>query len=322
MLEIVIDQKNGTLWDVSQLVSNATWKTSRIGKPSSLEITLIKGALFQDKNFSCNNGDIVRATWKGRPLFLGYIFSIGSGKDEAVTLTAYDQTRYLLANDTYVFKNVTATQVIKRIANDFGLKTGPLEDTQHIIPAMVEDNKKLMDIICKALDLTLIATTRNYILFDDFGLLTIRNINDMKVDTVLSDDSLMYDYEYNRSIDSDTYNRIKIVQDNKTTGRRDVYIYQDSETIARWGLLQYYDKADDNLNAAQITETLKRLIQLKNREARSIKLQAIGDIRIRAGCFIPVKIQEFEIDEYFLVDECQHHFESVDHTMTIELKVI
>lgn len=322
MIEILIDNKNGNVWDISNIVSGITWKTTRIGRPASLAFTLLKNAIYQEKEFQYHNGDIVRVRKDGVNVFYGYIFTISSGKDEAVSITAYDQIRYLLTNETYVFKNATATEIITQIANDTGLKTGDLVDTGYKIPCMIEDNKKLLDIICKALDLTLIAKIQNFVFYDSFGELAIRNIEDEPLPFVIGDESLMHGFDYERSIDTDTYNRVKMVQDNKETGRRDVYIVQDSAAIAKWGRLQLYQVADENMNPAQISDMLDKLIKLKNRELKSIRLNAIGDIRVRAGHFIPVIIRELGINQYFLLDECTHNISGADHTMSLELKVI
>jgi hypothetical protein len=86
--------------------------------------------------------------------------------------------------------------------------------------------------------------------------------------------------------------------------------------------LQYFDVVDEKMNAAQIKELLNTLIQLKNRERRSLKIDALGDLRIRAGCYIPVILNELGINQYFLVDECTHKWEGDEHTMQITLKVV
>lgn len=325
MLEILIDNRNGNVWDISEIVSEAKWKTSRVGKPGEFEFTLIKNG-GNIKDFKYENGNIVRVRYKHNGtwhnIFYGYVFEIEEGKNEDAKIKCYDQTRYLMFKDTYVFKNVTATDVVRRIANDFGLVTGKLANTGYRIPSMVEDNKKLMDIICKALDHTLINTNIIYNFFDDFGKLTLKDARDMLVLISIGDGSLLYDYTYKRSIDSDTYNRVKLVQDNKKTGKRDVYIAQDSKNIAKWGVLQLYEKVEENKNAAQIKELLNQLIKLKNREEKSLKLPAIGDPRIRAGCYIPVTISDLKINQAFIVNECTHKFDGADHTMELEVKVI
>ena len=116
MIELLIDNKNGNVWDISGIVTSISWSTSRMGKPGKLEFTLIKNGLFQDKKFKYSNGDVIRFRKDNFNVFYGYIFSIEGGKDESVRVTCYDQIRYLLSDDTYVFENYTAAEVLKRIA--------------------------------------------------------------------------------------------------------------------------------------------------------------------------------------------------------------
>lgn len=315
-LEVMTDDKKGNVFDVSELVTDASWKTSRIGKPGSFEYTIL-----QDPKYAINNGDIVRVKKDGKPLFYGYVFTVGRSQEETIKIKAYDQIRYLSASDTYVLKNITAAALVKQIANDFGLKWGNVVDTKYKIPPRVEDSQKLIDIICKAFDYTTINTGSIYNFYDDFGNLTVKNIKDMKLDLVIGDESLMTDFTFEKSIDSDTFNRIKLVQDNKKTKKRDVYIAQDSANIAKWGRLQYYQKVDENQNAAQIKQLMDQLIKLKNRETKSLKLEALGDPSVRAGCYIPILIDELAINQLYLIDECTHKFSGDDHTMSLELKV-
>ncbi|WP_276358403.1 XkdQ/YqbQ family protein [Cohnella caldifontis] len=322
MIKLMLDNKNGKVWDLSQIVSDITWKTTRIGKPGSLEFSVIRNGLYEASDFQYNNGDVIRFQVDDANLFYGYIFKISEGLDEAVKILCYDQIRYLLANNTYVFSNVTAADVVRRIAGDFQLKLGRIDDTGYRIPTMVEDNQKLIDIICKALTLTLINGGRNYFLFDDFGSLSVRDSESMLLDFIVGDQSLMHDYAAERSIDSDTYNRVKLYRDNKKTGRRDTYIAQDSANIAKWGLLQLTQSVDEDKNPAQIDELLNTLITIKNRESRTLRIDAIGDVRARAGCYVPIVIGERGINQPFLVEECTHRFEGGGHTMTLELKVI
>ncbi len=319
MLQIEIDNKDGFLWDLSGIVSEATFKTARVGQASSFEMTLIKGGFYEAKEFKYNLGDIVRVRQDGRNVFYGYIFSIESGREETVQITAYDQMRYLLANDSYVLSNVTARQVVERIGKDFGLKLGKLDDTKHAIPGLSENNTKLLDIIYKALDKTLIATKKIYVLFDDFGELMLRDAETMALDFSLGDTSLVYDYKQKRSLDK-TSNKIKIVRDNKESGKRELYIIQDSRTIAKWGLLQHYQTVDEKVSAEKVKEMLDNLIQLKNREQRSFSIEALGDIRVRAGCYVSINMEELGLNQRFLVNECTHKFDgSVEHTMSLEL---
>ncbi|MBP1906800.1 hypothetical protein J2Z32_003464 [Paenibacillus turicensis] len=317
MLEVITDNKQGGVYNISELVTDATWKTSRIGKPSSFDMTIL-----QDSNYILNNGDIIRAKYDDVPIFYGYVFSVGRQMEETLRIKAYDQMRYLTSNDTYVFANKTAAAIMKQIAADFGIKVGAVADTKYKIPSMVEDNQKLMDIICKALDLTVINTGVIYTMYDDFGNLIIKNSEDMKLDLVIGDDSLMTGFSFEKSIDSDTFNRIKLVRDNKETKKRDVYIAQDSANISKWGRLQYFQKVDENMNPAQIKQLLDTLAKVKNRETKTLKIDALGNPMVRAGCFVTVTIEELAINQFYLVDECSHKFSGDEYTLSLELKVI
>lgn len=124
------------------------------------------------------------------------------------------------------------------------------------------------------------------------------------------------------SIDQDTYNKVKLYKDNKKTGKRDVYIAKDSANIAKWGTLQLTQSVDEDKNAAQINALLNQLIAVKNRETKTLRVEAIGDVRVRAGCYVPIVISERGINQPFLVDEVTHTFDGDDHKMSIALKVI
>lgn len=317
MLEVITDNKQGGVYNISELVTDATWKTSRIGKPSSFDMTIL-----QDTNYILNNGDIIRVKYDDVPIFYGYVFSVGRQNEGTLKIKAYDQMRYLTSNDTYVFANKTAAAIMKQIAADFGLKVGSVADTKYKITSMVEDNQKLMDIICKALDLTVINTGVIYTMYDDFGNLIIKNSQDMKLDLVIGDDSLMTGFSFEKSIDSDTFNRIKLVRDNKETKKRDVYIAQDSKNISKWGRLQHFQKVDENMNPAQIKQLLDTLAKVKNRETKTLKIDALGNPTVRAGCFVTVTIEELAINQFYLVDECSHKFSGDEYTLSLELKVI
>ncbi|WP_068786611.1 XkdQ/YqbQ family protein [Paenibacillus phocaensis] len=317
MLQVITDNKQGGVFDISELVTSATWKTSRIGKPGSVDLTIL-----QDANYMINNGDIIALRWDDVPLFYGYVFTIGRSEADTLTIKAYDQIRYLAATDTYVFKNKTAAAIVKQIADDFGLKWGHVVDTKYKIPSMVEDGQKLLDIIDKAFALTTINTGSIYVFYDDYGKLAVQNVKDRVLELVIGDESLLTDFTYQQSIDSDTYNRIKLVRDNKKSGKRDVYIAQDSNNIAKWGRLQYYQKVDDNQNEAQIKALLDQLSKLKNRETKSLKITALGDPTVRVGSYLKVEIGELAIDQLFLIEECSHIFNGDDYTVSIEVKVV
>lgn len=127
-------------------------------------------------------------------------------------------------------------------------------------------------------------------------------------------------YTYDQDIDSDTYNKIKLVKDNKTTGKRDVYIYQDSKNMTLWGILQDYETVDESMNEAQIKERGAKMLELYNRPSRSFSLNAIADLSVRAGRVLYIEIGAVGVKSFFLIEEATHDL--LKETMTLKLKVV
>lgn len=320
-MELMLQNKKGRLWNIAELASDISWKTSRAGKPATLEVTLVDGGLYQDKSFGIENGDIVQFRMDGTDIFYGFVFSLSTGSDREIKLTAYDQVRYLLGNGTYVLQNVTAADVITRIAKDYGLKTGSLMQTAYRIPSLVADTKKLLDTIMGAVDKTLAYGGKLLCFYDDFGKLTLRAPEEMLLDVVLGDGHLLYDYSLKKSIDDETYNTVYLYQDNEQTGKREFFTAADRANVERWGILQLYEKADDKGNAAQNREKAANLLKLHNREKVSLSVQAIGDVRVRAGNFVYVLLDDLTTQLY-LVDQCSHKITGSEHTMSLDIRVV
>ncbi len=306
--------ENGTIHDITTIVSSAKWKTVRRGTAGSFTFTALPSSV------KWEHGGVIRVKSGGRGLFYGYVFKISTESDGMTDITAYDQLRYLKNKNTYVFTNKKASAIIKEIAEDFRLKTGSIADTGYVIPSMTEDGSELFDIMLKALDYTLTNTGKMYYLWDDFGALSVSEVSDGKLDIMLGDGSLATDYSYETSIDGDTYDQIKLLRDNEDTGKRDLYLFKDSGNIARWGLLQYYENVDEDMNAAQIEERGDMLLELYNRPEKTFSVDGISDLRIRAGKMIFVRIKALGVNQYYLVEEAEHDL--TGGTMTIKLKAV
>uniref|UniRef100_UPI0031B5EA20 C40 family peptidase n=1 Tax=Clostridioides difficile TaxID=1496 RepID=UPI0031B5EA20 len=297
------------------VLDGITWEIERRGTPSKLEFTIVMDDILQ----FCE-GNSVRLYYKGVGIFYGYIFQKKRDKENHIKIVAYDQLRYFKNKDTYVYSNKTASELVKMLAKDFNLKYNVIEDTKYKI-SRVEENKTLFDMVLTALDDTLREKKEMYVLYDDFGRLTLKNVASMKLDTVMNND-VIEDFDYNSSIDSDTYTKIKLVRDNEGTGKRDVYIAQDSTHMRSWGILQMFDTVDKNMSEAEIKQKCDILLKLYNKKTKSLSLKnALGDIRVRAGCLVPVflNLGDIELQNYMLVEKVKHTFENNSHFMDLTL---
>lgn len=290
------------------------WETERKDSPGKLTFTVIK-----DQEINFTEGNPVRLVVDGVKLFYGFIFSKKRDKQQNIKVTAYDQLRYLKNKDTYVYTNKTASDFIKMVANDYNLNLGAIENTSFIIASRIEDNTTLIDMIQNALDLELMNKKAMYVLYDDFGKLTLKALERMKLGVVI-DEETGENFDYTSSIDSQTYNKIKLVYENEKTGKREVYIAQDSNNINNWGILQYYDTLQEGENGQAKVDAL---LSLYNAKTRNLKItNAFGNLKVRAGSMVVVNLNlgDVAVQNFMLVERCKHTFNESEHKMDLTLR--
>lgn len=303
---------NGKLYE-PPVLDDFTLALERKGTPGKLTFTLLRN---QDVDFV--EGDAVRFRISRTWMFYGWIFEKTTDAEGNIKCTCYDQIRYLKNKDTYVYENKTAGELIKMIAKDFNLKCGSIADTKYKIAQKIEEDKSLIDIILNALDETLAMTGKLYVLYDEFGKLTLKNIEDMAFDLVI-DNSTIEDFTYKSSIDDEVYNQIKLAYPNKETGKYDIYMTKDSKSIQQWGVLQYYEKIEDPTYGVAMAE---ELLKLYNKTKRSITIKdAFGDVRVRAGTRIIVNLDlgDYKLKSYMVIESMKHMYKDGRYTMDLTL---
>lgn len=165
----------------------------------------------------------------------------------------------------------------------------------------------------------MIYTGKIYILYDDVGKLALRNVEDMKLDVTINEETAQ-DYDYKVSIDSSTYNQIKLYYDNSDTKKRETYIAKDSGNINKWGLLQMNESIEKGVSGQTVAENY---LKLYNQPSRSFTVKgAFGDVRVRAGCLIPVRmdIRDQKLNNYLLIESVSHKVDEGVHTMDLKLR--
>lgn len=285
----------------------------RKGTPGRLDFTVVK-----DATLNFQEGNPVKLTVNGTPMFYGFVFTKKRSKGNTIDVIAYDQLRYLKNKDTLIDEGLKASDVLSRIATDFRLNLGTVEDTGYTMETVVEENQTLFDMIQNALDETLLNTKQLYVLYDDVGKLTLRNINSMRVG-LLIDEETGENFDYESSIDEQTYNKIKLSFNNEKTGKRELYVTQDGEKMNLWGVLQYYEQIQTATGAAAKAEALLKLYDQKTRKL-TIK-NAFGDVRIRAGCSIMISLNLGDIiaNQFMVVEKVTHIFKPDEHMMDLTM---
>lgn len=320
MYKLYVNSKNqNKRYDISEITTDVSISFVRIGTATKMDFTVLK-----DNIVIYHEGDCVEFYDEDIPVFKGYVFTKTINEKNEIKTTAYDQLRYLKAKQSYSFKGETLKQIITIMANQFQLQVGEIEDIPYATPYYYHEDESLFDITTYHISQAKLQIGTEINFFDDFGRLTVKRADNMVIKYKIGIESFVSGYNYKTDIDSDTYNVIKLVQPNKTTGKADLYMAESQENIKKWGVLQYYEVMNENLNAAQIKDYLKLLFNYSNKVFRTLSLEAIGIPGLRAGNTIYIDIPtigDISINKSLLIDSVKHKYKNSDHTMSLEMVV-
>lgn len=285
MTEVIIEHNK-------KLISPSTFEgikltRERFGTASSLSVKILAET-------EISEGDAIRIRVDDENVFFGFIFTINYSGDY-FELKAYDQLRYLKNKEFYNYSGKRADEVIKMIASDFRLNVGNIAKTSYVIPSRIENNTTLFDMISFALTSEEMHTGKSFVLYDDFGKLTLKEVSKMKLN-LLIDSSSCEGISTTSTIDSKTFNKIKVKDSNGN-----VYISQDSSTMNKWGILTHVDSLKKGENGKAKADSL---LKLYDKPKKSFKIvNALGDLRVRGGSLIDVQFAEGIKSETVLVDK-------------------
>lgn len=313
MAEIRLTIQSGTTLYEPPIEEGIQIEWERSGTPGKLTFTTIKvdGLVF-------NEGDQVCFYYDEKKVFVGYVFSKSRDKEHHIKVTCYDQLRYLKNKFTYVFENKTATQIIEALCSDFGMQIGKMDNTAYVISAIAEENKSALDIILDVLEETLLNTGNLFVLYDDSGNIRVRNVANMQSPTLIYEDTAE-DFDYSSSIDDETYNSIVLYYKGENEAIQ-LFTASSQKTIKQWGLLRYFEEVDTPTIGQNKADAL---LKLYNKKTRELKVKgAFGDISVRGGTLIPVKLNlgDIQTDNFMLVEKVTHKFDKDNHTMDLTLE--
>ena len=289
----------------------------RKGQPGKMTFKVV-----QDELLDIQEGYRVKVQRGDTGIFFGFVFARKLDKDNILSVTCYDQLRYLKNEQIYNTTNKKASEIIKQLAEDFQLQIGDIADTGYVIPRFRAGTQTLFDLMQTAIDITTEATKNLYVLYDDYGKLTLKNINDMRVD-ILIDSETAENFNFASDIDKDTYNEIVLYFDNKDTHEHEISnIAYDTENIANWGLLRKIKSVNPE-KPINLDELAKAMLKRYNRVRRTLTIRnAIGDDRVRGGSslFVKLYIDKQEINMKMLVEAVKHTYTNNAHFMDLTLK--
>lgn len=289
-------------------VEGIQWETAISGEPAKLTFTVIK-----DDKLAFDEGGKVVFLYGDVQVFSGFVFEKSRDKNHHIQVTCFDSTFYLKNKENYAFSGARADQIIKRIADDIGLNVGHLTNTGYVIPKLAASDQSLFDTIQQALDVTMMASAESYCLFDNFGLLELRNSNEMITDLLITYDTAE-NFDYTTTIADGTYNSI-VVKDNNGKS----VILNNKPSQEKYGVLQL---VLDSQNGGNALVNAQAALATRGKPSRTFSVNGIfGDIRVRAGSsvYVYLDLGDHICDHSLQVTRATHTFNNGHHTMELTL---
>ncbi|MCL2568603.1 MAG: hydrolase [Oscillospiraceae bacterium] len=285
----------------------------RAGAPGKLTFSAVK-----DSVSSFHEGDNVVLQVGANVLFSGFVFTKRRQFGRVITVTAYDQIRYLKNRDTLAYEGTTASDLVRLIAGEWGLPCGEIEETGYMIPGRVESGRPLLDMIQTALDLTAEQSGHLFALYDEAGSLRLTHVENMALDTLIHEGSIA-NFDYSSSIDRGSCSAVRLYRTEGAQGETVFHEARRESLLRRWGMLRHFGRLEEEADGTATAEALLRLFGRKTRHLRIVA--AVGDRRVRGGSMLPVELYlgDIAVAEFLMVERVVHRFSEGGHTMDLVL---
>ncbi len=227
-------------------------------------------------------GGIVSFGSTKEAVFKGRIFS-ASFDGTFYSYTAYDLLRYFENEDTRVYENKTASEMLHLICLYCGFPIGNICDTRLKIPSVLYDTRSFSRIMESALVLTSSAGFGEYVLFDDCGKISLLPSDRIASGTVIFP-SECSEFTAVESIDEDFYTFVRLSE--PTDDGRIYHTERNAEAEEKYGKLVFSGTLTPNENGSIVA---KNLLDTFSSPKLTVKCTSVCDIpMIRGGAAVGV----------------------------------
>jgi len=311
--------KDGTTYDMSELVESITWAGRKGSAARSLSATLLDddGWKHARSGIDVTRGNQCIFYWEGTELFRGIIMSQKQSEKKTMSIKAYDNGIYLANNkDTFNYSNKKASEIFVDCCQRFQIPYGEVADTGYVIPELPKPKTTAFDAVLDALSLTFKATGIRYYVMSDGGTLSLIRRRDSLLQWVIETGANLESYSYSVSIEN-IKTRIKLLS------KEDTVLMEKSkpELESLIGIFQDIENPDDNTEEANLADMVEAMLAENSQPDKSLTISALGLPDVISGVGIFVTIDHLAISRSYYVDEDTHTFKGNYHSMKLKLNL-
>lgn len=313
MINVILNNK----LDITDYIASASLSgdSTKFNRQLNLQMNMTQDG--RTRGVTVVEGDVLVFRSYDAVRFIGYVFSTERSSDGMVSISAYDSNIYLAkSNDSRIFTNKKASDIITTLAKDFGVPVGTIADTGYVIPFLRLSNKTIFDMVLTALTITFQQTGKRFFVSNVKGKLTVTAGAKPSKYYVFKDGENLISASYSRSIE-DTKTQVKVIGGKK--GSETVVTVKNDGLKKKYGVLQALEVMDESATASQVKQRAQTLLKEQSVVSEQFSVEVLGVPEVDVGTAVYVQNEMTSVKGAFYVTSIAHDYNGGVHTMSLEL---
>lgn len=303
--------------DIIDFVSNITFSGDSNKFNTQISLTVQASTDGRIPALYVDVGDKLSYNVDGINQFVGIVFSTDIDSSGARSITAYDTNIYLAkSSDSRIFTNIKASDIVRILANDFGVSLGQIDDTGYIIPYLKFSEKSLTEMINTALQITFNQLGVRYFVGNNVGNLTLIRASSTPTQYIFKDSSNLINASLSRSIE-DLATQVKVIGGVK--GKESVVVSRNDINRSRYGVLQIVESLDESATASQVKQRADTLLKESSEVSEQLTVDVLEVSEIRVGSAVYISSKNTNTSSGYFVTSFSKNYSGGTRTMSLEL---
>lgn len=304
-------------YNITEIVKSISWSGHSETPNRTLTVSIKNTLDGQKQAISIKKGGLLEFKHNGDTLFRGVIFATDINERGDMNVTAYDENVYLTkSTENRKFTKMKASEIARRICNDFDIPIGKISDTGYVIPKLIMRDKSLYDILLYALTLTKKQTGKRFFISNKDGKFYLRAASESTSKYLIERGRNIITASYSESIE-ETKTQVKVIG-----GKDDKFVVKlKNDSLAKkYGIMQEIDHMDEKATKSQVEQRARTLLKERGVIDDQASVEVLGIDDVITGTAVYVKEPMTGIVGGYYVTSDSHTFSDTGvHTMSLEL---